>query len=304
MNEILQDDPLAAAGDLRASLAAQLDAAWETVLGAQRASELEGFGLVLGAPFWDVMPAPAIGAVPAEVIAARGEPAAVDLLVALERFAPPWVGQPAAEQRAQLAQQGVQGRFEASLGALQATASHTLTSRYLRMHVVRLERSEDREHRLFLLTEQREFRSDVPVLRGGLQDPASVEETDRWLADLLDDVRDWQRDEPSIEATVDRLGVTLGYAADAGLRITEELGLTLPVLARALTGDPGGLPRPPVLLDADWDIEAEAAASGHLGDDDGLGADGPGAPAAGGDPAAKRAKRRAQKAARKRNRRR
>lgn len=299
MHENLQADPLAAAGELRASLAAQLDAAWETIAEASQPAELEGFGLVLAAPFWDALPAPAVGAVPGEVVAARAEPVSADLLVAIERFAPPWVAAPAAEQRARLSSRGVAPRFEASLGTLRVTASHTLTTAHLRMHVQRLERDGfPDEHRLFLLTEQRELRSDVPMLRGGLQDPATAEETDGWLTDLLQDTREWAHDEPSLETTAGRLGVTLAYAADAGTCLSEELGLTLPVLARALTGDAGGLPRPPVLLDADWDHENEQAiGAGALAP--------PQEPAVGGaDSAAKRAKRRQQKAARKRNRRR
>ena len=174
-----------------------------------------------------------------EVAERRGDPAAAGLLEALAALArQPLAGQAAAALD-RLRARGVDSPLAGRVGRMQLSEARIIEDEAADRLLVVLERPREREAQLALLVVEREETGGA-LVEGLLTPPASRREVRSVLRKALRGVQDRQlaRDE-----VAERLVTATARAADLELVLPHDVGIGLPLIARALGRDPGAFPQ-------------------------------------------------------------
>src|ERR687895_489616 len=174
-----------------------------------------------------------------EVAERRGDPGAAGLLEALAALArQPLAGQAAAALD-RLRARGVDSPLAGRVGRMQLSEARIIEDDAADRLLVVLERPREREAQLALLVVEREETGGA-LVEGLLTPPASRREVRSVLRKALRGVQDRQlaRDE-----VAERLVTATARAADLELVVPHDVGIGLPLIARALGRDPGAFPQ-------------------------------------------------------------
>src|SRR4051794_534005 len=209
------------------------------------------------------MPADAVSAVLA-AIEARREPHAAGVLAAIAVLAAEPLAAQAAAGAQRLAGDGIASPAAAALGMLAVQEAVRIEGAGVELLVALLRRPGAREVQAAMLAIEHEHTGGA-LVQCALAPPARFHDA----RELLDGVDGASAPEPVAPGELAARAVTAARRAlERDVALGHEAGPALPIVARALTGDPAGLPRPVVL--APWEDDDPELTVDPADDEDGF----------------------------------
>jgi hypothetical protein len=209
------------------------------------------------------MPAEVAAAV-FEAIEARRDPDAAGVLAALAALAAEPLAAQAAAGAQRLAGDGIASPAAAALGMLAVQEAVRIEGAGVELLVTLLRRPGAREVQPAMLAIEHEHTGGA-LVQCALAPPARFHDA----RELLDGVDGASAPEPVAPGELAARAVTAAHRAiDQEIALGHEAGSALPIVSRALTGDPGGLPRPAVL--APWEDDDPELIVDAADDEDGF----------------------------------
>jgi hypothetical protein len=209
-------------------------------------AEVEHLAAVLLVPLEQPEIPPEVGFAVVEAIAARRDADAAGVLAALAVLAAdPLAGQARASAQ-RLASEGIVSPAATGVGTLAVQEAVRITSDGAELMVALLARPSQQDVQAVILGIEH-HNTGGALVDCALTPPTPVIEA----RELLDGADGTVTQPIAADELGDRVRTAARRAIDAEVALGPEAGLALPVVSRALTGDPAGLPRPSLL--APWE---------------------------------------------------
>lgn len=191
---------------------------------------------------------PEVGFAVVEAIAARHDADAAGVLAALAVLAAEPLAGRAQANAQRLADEGIGSAAGAEVGTLAVQEAVRIESTEAELLVALLARPDAEEIQAVLLGVEHHDTGGA-LVDCALTPPAPLSEA----RELLDGADGTVTQPIAAEELADRARTAARRAVDAEIAVGPEAGPALPIVSRALTGDPNGLPRPSLL--APWELD-------------------------------------------------
>ncbi|MGH2716881.1 MAG: hypothetical protein ACRDM7_23925 [Thermoleophilaceae bacterium] len=209
------------------------------------------------------IPADAVSAVLA-AIEARRDPDAAGVLAAIAVLATEPLATHAAASTQRLASEGIVSRAAAGLGMLAVQEAVRIEGAGVELLVALLRRPDSSEVQAAMLAIEHEH-TDGALVQCALAPPARFHDA----RELLDGIDGASAPEPVAPGELAARAVAAARrAVQREVALDHQAGPALPIVSRALTGDPAGLPRPVVL--APWEDDDPELIVDPAEDEDGF----------------------------------